>query len=63
MYTVYISDHLWNPITQLFNMTEIEAKLKLNDISSASFSILTSDINSKYAFLSEFNKIKICRNT
>jgi len=62
MYIVYISDHLGNPITQLFNISEIDVKLKLNDISSASLSISTLDENCKYEYFKEFNRVKICKN-
>lgn len=61
MYAIYIKDHLWNPITQIFEVSSLDIKLKLNDISSAVFTIPTWNINCKYENFKEFNRIIISK--
>lgn len=60
-YVIYISDHLWNPITQIFNVSSIDINQKLNNLSTASFSLETGDKNCKYEYFKELNRIKICQ--
>lgn len=59
MYVIYINDHLWNPITQIFELSSLEIKMKLNDISTAVITLPTSSKNCKYEYFKEYNKIKI----
>lgn len=59
MFITYINDPFWNKITQIFNISNLKITQKLNDISSASFELPTSDINSSYNNFKEFNKISI----
>lgn len=59
MYAIYINDHLWNSITQIFELSSLEIKLKLNDISTAILTLPTTSENCKYEYFKEYNKIKI----
>lgn len=66
MYVIYIRDHLWNLITQLFELSSFDIKLKLNDISTAIFTISNSNPNCNYENFKEFNRVmisKIINNT
>lgn len=59
MFITYINDSFWNKITQIFNISNLRITKKLNNISTASFELPTTDINSNYNNLKEFNKISI----
>ena len=59
MFVIYIKDKDWNNLTQIFEARKIEVKLKLNDISSASFELSNLDKNNKYEYLKEFNLVYI----
>ena len=58
MYIVYIYDHNNNLLTQVFNIFQLKINKKLNDISTASFSI-TQKL--WFNFLKFWNKIKIVK--
>lgn len=61
MYVVYIYDHLWNILTQLFKFESLKIVEKINNISTVDFEI-PNDINCKYEFFKEYNQVKIFKN-
>lgn len=59
MYVAYIYDPFWNPITQVFGLNKVNAVLKLNSISEASFEIYPNNLEAKFSTFRMFNKIKL----
>lgn len=59
MFIVYIKNPFWEKITQIFNISSLRIKQKLNDISFASFELFISDKNANYENFQEFNKVEI----
>jgi hypothetical protein len=59
MFVIYINDHLWNSLSQVFEINNLEVKLKLNDISSASFEVSNLHKENSYVNFKEFNEVNI----
>jgi len=58
MFVVYFYDPFGNSLTQFFDIFDLKIRKKLNDVSTASFSIELKH-NLSYEILKEFNKVKI----
>lgn len=59
MFVIYINDYLWNSLSQVFEINNLEVKLKLNDISSASFEVSNLHKENSYVNFKEFNEVNI----
>lgn len=59
MFVIYINNHLWNSISQIFEVNNLEVKLKLNDISSASFEVSNLHKENSYTNFKEFNEVNV----
>ena len=59
MYIIYIYNPFWVLITQIFDISELNIKLKINDIWTASFVISPDFVSDE--ILQEYNKVKICK--
>ncbi len=59
MFVIYINNYLWNSISQIFEVNNLEVKLKLNDISSASFEVSNLHKENSYINFREFNEVNI----
>lgn len=57
MYIIYVYNPFWVLITQIFDISELNIKLKINDIWTASFVISSNFVSSE--ILQEYNKVKI----
>lgn len=59
MFVIYINDHYWNSLSQIFEVNNLESRLKLNDISSASFEVSNLHKENNYLNFKEFNEVNI----
>jgi len=59
MFVIYINNILWENISQIFEVNNLEVKLKLNDISTASFEVSNLYVENTYKNFKEFNEVNI----
>lgn len=59
MFVIYINNILWENISQIFEVNNLEVKLKLNDISTASFEVSNLYVENNYVNFKEFNEVTI----
>lgn len=59
MFVIYINNILWDNISQIFEVNNLEVKLKLNDISTASFEVSNLYVENTYKNFKEFNEVNI----